>query len=891
MNPVRSNRRVPMQQPVRKGLAIIACLAVGSVFVALFIQMRQSERRTVRDQLEMFAEQYCALLRSEVQSSMQVLKAVVSLREVELLGSREEFRVFVRRSLAEHPELQALEWVPRVRAADRTAYERAAHDDGYPDFAIRESVHARDRAQPQNSIEYFPVYYVEPIDGNEWTLGLDGASDADQRSALESARDTGQLVTTAPLGSAPGTQTPLLMVAPVFCRAATLASPDERRRALTGYVVGVVRPKYLNRPALAGLPETGVTVEIADAETLRPIFTPASPRLASGSAHRPSHDPAAIASTIRDVAVGGRTWRVRFTAGASYVQGYSTCVIPLGAGFTLLFAAYLLRGLRYATEIEQRVQARTVELSNEVAARAEAERGLAQTRDLLEARVRERTLELAQSNEALQDEISVRKNAEQEAARANQAKSTFLASVSHEIRTPLNAILGYAHILEANGDLPEDCRGPVQTIATSGRHLLGVVNDVLDLSKIEAGCAELHVAEFDLAALLAEVGRLFEVQCRQKGLEFRVENDLGSTSQVRGDSGKLRQILINLLGNALKFTPCGGITLRTRVVSGGSYLFEVEDSGVGIPEASLDLILRPFRQETAGREAGGTGLGLAIAKSRAELMGGRIDVVSHVDQGSTFSLFLPFGKPERAEAKVSLTLEQRLSAETPLTALVVDDVRENREVLSRMLSDTGCRVVLASSGRQAIEKAALLFSNPGDTAGVVFLDVGLPDIDGKKVLSQIRDQARMKLRMIAHSASVFAHEQAEYLQSGFDDFLPKPLEPGRLYDCLAAIPGVVLTARAPLSDGRGACAEPAPAPGLSPRLRHEILEAARIHNATALRASLKELCSSAAGGHPLVDQLRAALRAYDMRTIVALLSERATTTEPGFSGRAQASVA
>ncbi|HWZ92353.1 MAG TPA: CHASE domain-containing protein, partial [Polyangiaceae bacterium] len=793
------------------------------------------------------------------------------------------FRVFVHRSLAEHPELQALQWVPRVKAADRTAYERAAHEDGYPEYAISESGDDHLSRPAELRAEYFPVYYVEPIDGNEPALGLDLASDADRREALERARDSGQPVTTAPLGSTQAGKPTLglLLAAPVYCRAAALAGPPERRRALMGFVVGVLRPESLNQPAAAGLPERPVTIEIVDADTRRSVLAPA------GAAFSPAQgsptDSNTAVSAIRNFAVGGRNWQVRFTANGGHARSYSTWVIPLGAGFTLLFAAYLLRGLRHTTEIEHRVQERTAELSSEVAARAEAERGLAQTRDLLEARVRERTLELAHSNEALQEEISVRKRAEEEAAHANEAKSTFLASMSHEIRTPLNAILGYAHILEASADLPDACRAPVQTIASSGRHLLGVVNEVLDLSKIEAGWAELYVGEFDLGSLLAEVGRLFEGQCRQKGLEFRVEVSPLGSGTVLGDSGKLRQILINLLGNAVKFTFRGSITLRARVAADERYIFEVEDSGVGIPQASLDLILLPFHQESAGRKAGGTGLGLAIAKSCAELMGGRIEVLSHVDRGSTFSLVLPLPRPVASlDSPVAHRSEPRLAAGTSLTALVVDDVRENRDVLSRMLTDLGCRVVLAQRGEEAVETASRIFTESGNASGVVFLDVRLPDLDGREVLRRIRALDLAELRIVAHSASVFAHEQAEYLRSGFDDFLAKPLELCRLHSCIAAIPGVALVEHAPTLSAAAQGSTGTEAAVLSPRLRGEILAAARIHNATTLRACLRELGTSFAHGHPLIDRLRAALRAYDMRTIVALLSDRMAASESGF---------
>jgi signal transduction histidine kinase/FixJ family two-component response regulator len=871
-------------------LAVLACLAVAALFVAVFIQMRDSERRAVRGQLEMFAEEHTALLRSKIASSMQVLQAVVSLREVELVGSREEFRVFVRRSLAEHPELQALQWVPRVKADDRAAYERAAHEDGYPRFTISESSDDHSSQAAGLRAEYFPVYYIEPIDGNELALGLDLASDADRREALDRARDSGLPVTTAPLGSRQAGQPALglLMAAPVYCRAAALAGPAERRRALMGFVVGVLRPESLNQPVVAGLPERAVAIEITDADTKRSVLAPAGPRLASV----PGLQSDSTVSAIRNFAVGGRNWQVRFTASGGRAHAYSIWVIPLGAGFTLLFAAYLLRGLRHTAEIEHRVQERTAELSSEVAARAQAERGLAQTLDRLEARVDERTLELARSNEALQEEISVRKRAEEEAAHANAAKSTFLASMSHEIRTPLNAILGYAHILEASDELPDACRAPVQTIASSGRHLLGVVNEVLDLSKIEAGWAELYVSEFDLGSLLAEVGRLFEGQCRQKGLEFRVEVSPLGRGTVLGDSGKLRQILINLLGNALKFTARGSITLRAHVAADERYIFEVEDSGVGIPEASMDLILLPFHQETAGRRAGGTGLGLSIAKSCAELMGGRIDVSSSVDHGSTFSLVLPLPRPAaRVDSLAARGAKRRLGAGISLTALVVDDVRENRDVLSRMLADLGCRVVLAQGGAEAVTWARRLFSESGDALGIVFLDVRLPDLDGREVLRRIRALDLVQPRIVAHSASVFAHQQAEYLRCGFDDFLAKPLELRRLHACIAAIPGVSLDDHGPVPSAVARRSTGSQTAVLSPRLRQEILAAARIHNATKLRACLRELGPSCAGGHPLLDRLHAASRAYDMRAIVALLSDRVSVSESGFGARSPQSVA
>jgi CheY-like chemotaxis protein len=437
--------------------------------------------------------------------------------------------------------------------------------------------------------------------------------------------------------------------------------------------------------------------------------------------------------------------------------------------------------------------------------------------------------------------------------------------------------LGYAQILEASAQLPDAFRTPVQTIAGSGRHLLGVVNEVLDLSKIEAGCAELFVSEFEVGSLISEIGSLFEGQCRQKGLEFRVDLTNLRRQSVVGDSGRLRQILINLLGNALKFTQQGAISLRARSETNDYCVFEVVDTGVGVPSASLDQILLPFHQERAGRNAGGTGLGLAIAKSCAELMGGTLAVASRLDEGSTFSVTLPLPRPV-ASANDSLVnrAPRKLALGTSLTALVVDDVLANREVLADMLTDIGCQVVLARDGREALEKAPAVFSGSGERAGVVFLDVRLPDLDGPEVLRQLRDAGLSQLRIVAHSASVFAHERAAYLRAGFDGFLAKPLEMQHLYGCLETIPGVTLREAAEPSL---AAASLEPEELILPaRLRTAILEAARLHNATALRSCLRELGTSLAVGQPRIDRLRAALRTYDMRTIFAILSERAATT-------------
>jgi signal transduction histidine kinase/FixJ family two-component response regulator len=813
----------------------LACIGVAGLFALLFTQMRDGERRALRSHLDALAQEHTALLQSKVDGSIQVLRAVASLREVELVGSREEFRVFVRRSLADHPELTALEWVPRVSKADRIAYERAAHDDGYPSYVVREFDGATTLVPARSRAEYYPVHYVEPVDGNEQALGIDLASSPERWAALEQARDTGRAVATAPLVLAQdgGGRYGVLLALPVYCRAASFGSREERAKALMGFVVGVFHLDRLREPVLAGLPDHSVETTIRDGASGRYV-TPSPGALAPAPA-----DPGQgrLLTAERAFDVGGRTWTVGFGTKASQPIGrfreHSTWVIPLGICFTLLLGAYLWRGLRRTAEVEERVRERTLALTNEIAARNEA-------------------------------------------ARANEAKTAFLANMSHEIRTPLNAILGYAQILEADPALPAGYRQPVQTIATSGRHLLGVVSDILDVSKIEAGRAELHVTELDLGAILSDVGTLFADQCRRKGLAFRVEGLPSRGTRVRGDVGKLRQILINLLGNAVKFTDRGSVTLRVSRSPADRHVFEVVDTGIGVAEEALPHILLPFHQEAMGRAAEGTGLGLAIARGYAELMGGTISVSSRVGEGSIFAVDLPLPRlGHRHEARVTAAVRRRLAPGTRVMALVADDVPENRDVLARMLTELGCEVSVARGGKEAVARARGLYSGSGVGTAIVFCDVRMPDLDGWAVLERLRglQLGVHRIRIVAHSASAFAHERDAYLKGGFDDFLAKPIDFEHVCACLAALPGVFLqTTEASARDGDRAPGLPADLAVLPPELRRRILDAARVHNATALRACLRELASLGVAGRPSVDSLDRALRAYDMHSIVTLVS-------------------
>jgi CheY-like chemotaxis protein len=368
---------------------------------------------------------------------------------------------------------------------------------------------------------------------------------------------------------------------------------------------------------------------------------------------------------------------------------------------------------------------------------------------------------------------------------------------------------------------------------------------------------------------------VFENQCSAKGLQFRLEHLPPPGARVVGDVGKLRQILINLVSNAVKFTPAGVVAVRFEGGPDDEYVFSVTDTGAGIPDGAFEEVLLPFHQESAGRSVGGTGLGLAIAHRYAALMGARLSIGSKLGEGSTVSLAIRL--PGSTVARTPVPRGWRLPADVPITALVADDVAENREVLATMLEGFGCRVTHATSGSEALAGAATTFQPAQVGSSIVFLDVRMPDIDGLGVVKRLREGPLRGLRIVAHSASALAHEQAEYVRAGFDDFLAKPVSYDEVRRCLARLPGVSLEPGASTPSEQPSHGTEAPeAAQLPTALRDRIRQAADSHNATVLRSCLREVEELGLPQRPRLERLRRAMQAYDMKAIAGAVSSDAS---------------
>ena len=471
------------------------------------------------------------------------------------------------------------------------------------------------------------------------------------------------------------------------------------------------------------------------------------------------------------------------------------------------------------------------------------------------------------------------RRAKEAAEAATRAKSEFLANMSHELRTPLNGVIGYAQLLQRDRGLNAAQREALDAIANCGAHLLDLINDVLDLAKIEAGRVDIEQHATELAQLTTDLRHVIGEAARRKGLALRMNRGPDLPKRMVLDGRHVRQVLLNLLGNALKFTAKGEVRLDITKTEAGRLAFAVTDTGPGIEPEALGEIFDAFTQTQAGAAAGGTGLGLTISQHLLRSMGSELQVESVPGQGSRFFFELPLvpaedDAPVHAQERDRPPLDGRLAPGQHATALVVDDSTVSRRILASLLESAGLQVITATGGLEGIGLARQ------HRPDVIFMDVKMADLDGFSATRRlIADEATRDIPVIAVTASAFGDTRRAAMDAGCADYLPKPVQAEALFGSLQRHLGLEFVSGAP--EGPAA----AVTPGLAPR--HAAL-AGRLREAVGIGAisDLQAIADTLAAGDESdtalgrrIERLAANVDFAGVRDLAASLESRSDRTD------------
>lgn len=586
----------------RTAPAVILIVVIGFVLsgvTALFFH--NLEIHQIRTEFTKKVDERVASLEREIGLDLEVLFVPWGLYATLDMVTRSQFRTAISSQLARHPSIQAIEWIPRVKMQERQSYESAARADGLTNFQIMERHHQGKMIRADERSEYFPVYYVEPMSGNEAAVGFDLASNPVRLAALQKSRDSGQMLITARirLVQEKGNQKGFLAFLPLYY--GHPATIEERREKLRGFALGVYRIGDIFERAIQRFEKEGIEMTLLDNSA------PKNEQLLYRHA---SMDGSKVVSSreyrkvLKEIA--GREWSVVAMPTVKFFTARHGWQAQLFFAAGLLLTALL-----------------TGYLHSEASKKAEVER-----------LVKERTAELRLAKEA--------------AETANHAKTAFLSMMSHEMRTPLTVIIGSLEEISNLKNLKkmsaEEIYEYTKLALPDAEHLHGIINDLLDIAKIEAGKLKISLMPIYAFEVIEEASMFIKplAEKEKTNLEIAEVPEL----IIQADSKRLKQIMINLLGNAVKFTPQEG-KIRVSVQRDGDFaVFSVSDTGYGIPPEKHESIFYAFEQvdNSSTRPASGTGLGLAITKNLVEMHGGKISVTSEINKGSTFSFSIPLSK-------------------------------------------------------------------------------------------------------------------------------------------------------------------------------------------------------------------------------------------------------
>jgi signal transduction histidine kinase/integral membrane sensor domain MASE1 len=690
----------------------------------IFWNLDYERQKVDSTRFENLIEQAQTEIRQRLQNYVQALSGGAALFAASENVSREEWRRYVESiAIAERfTGMAAMSVVFPVETRDEEAFLSRMRAEGQSDFQIHDIDDGVQAPVDPAGWKHFVVGFIAPETGNRSALGLDLATEKRRFLAARIARDFGKprITRCLPLVQDGNRHSGFLLFVPMYFPDTPADTSHKRRKSFRGWVAAPIRTQEFFGAALRDL-NRQIELDLYEGLAATPrnrIFR---------SSDLPPH-PSARTTVLQ---LEGEEFTCRWSRGATFAPTGSSLLDAV----MLALAPALLAGL--------------VSSLQSAGSRAN---------DLV-------TLRTAELRKAQLEAQSAREIAES----ASAAKTDFLAMMSHEIRTPINAVIGFTDLL-AESPLPEEARSWTRTIQTSGQSLLSLINDILDFSKIEAGQLTLERIPLSPLRCAQEVVDLFQIQAVQKGLTVRIEADPSLPEAVLGDPVRMRQIVMNLVSNALKFTPSGSVVIALSYEPPAGLRVSVSDTGIGIPLEKQGRLFQRFSQvdSSTTRRYGGSGLGLAICKRLVEMMGGAIHVESMVNRGTTIWFHAPLSPTTPpAPAQVSRHAESARPGENR-RVLVADDIPTNQKLARTMLGRLGCTVDIASSGREAIALAA------EHAYDVIFMDCQMPDIDGYEATREIRRQETNRVKIFALTASVLDSDRRRCMESGMDGYLSKP---------------------------------------------------------------------------------------------------------------------
>ena len=720
----------------RRQPLIAACLTTFILFVAILFHINSREKEVSQFELALQTTMAIDSVNKNIFLAREASMMLEAFHRGTPVTTPQNFKNAAKAAKSGSQSIRAIEWIPRVSQGNKNLFEQTMSKTLGRPYNIFDSKIETPGNTTTELHDYFPVGYIEPLDGNESALGFNLASEPIRAAAIRRSIETGSPVTTPPVKIVQAKESRfggILYFIP--------AKPINSATEVSELFLSIVDLDILLAPFMALTTSNNIQFIIREAGS-DSVIGSSFDNL--DKSYLQSYERNAT-STNKSIEFAGQSWKVQFLKGrhSSNHNIYNWMIL----GLSLVLCGGTITGVLLYTGNVRRTDALISARTHELAA----------TRD--------------------------------EALRAANAKSDFLATMSHEIRTPMNGIIGMTETL-AESELNDEQRFAVKVIQESGGALLSLLNNILDMSKIEAGKIELSNVKFNPQRMLIGVKGLFAPIAKIGKTKFELEVDPSVPDSVFGDDVRIRQILINIVSNALKFSEGASVKIRAKATLDGpsaTLLFDIVDTGQGMNEAQLARIFKPFSQGDAGttRRFGGTGLGLSIAQNLARLMGGDITVDSDFGRGTTFHITVNVHRGQEIENPIPIVVIQPTPGAdfSEISVLVAEDNPTNQVVINQFLSKLHVKPVMAKNGLEAVN---LVSERNWD---VIFMDLHMPELDGMGAVIKIRSLGTKVKQpwIIALTADAYETTQKECYAVGMNDFITKPVTKNSLSDALSKV--------------------------------------------------------------------------------------------------------